>query len=118
MLLQISLQCWMVLYELLIFYQGRILAKLLGGFPVVVQELVETGQLSASGVTVATATGILAPVEASFLAHESVGIFRYLLAYPLMLLQISLQLGMVFYELLILYQGRILAYLLGGFPVV
>src|SRR5260221_4656197 len=83
MLLQISLQRWMVFYELLIFYQGRILPKLLGGFPVVVQELVETGQLTTGGVAVArrvvtvavAVMGVFTAVQRDFLRAGSGGHF-------------------------------------------
>src|SRR5260221_2231093 len=99
MLLQISLQRWMVFYELLIFYQGRILPKLLGGFPVVVQELVETGQLTTGGVAVArrvvtvavAVMGVFTAVQAIFLAQENGWGFVAFLPHWRVVLQVGLQ---------------------------
>src|SRR5260221_5000982 len=122
MLLQISLQRWMVFYELLIFYQGRILPKLLGGFPVVVQELVETGQLTTGGVAVArrvvtvavAVMGVFTAVKAIFLAHENVWVFAQFLADSRMLLQVGLQGRVIVQEFLVLPQRRIFAKLFRG----
>src|SRR5258708_16367222 len=125
MLLQISLQLGVALYELLIFYQGRILAKLLGGFPVVVQELVETGQLTTGGVAVARrvvavaigVTGVFTPVKAIFLAHESVWIFVDFLANSRMSLQVGLQIRILVQEFLVLRQRWISAKLFSRLAV-
>src|SRR5258708_31581333 len=51
MILKIGLQRRVVIYELLVFRQRRIAAKLLGDFPVFVQELIEAGNLAMVAVT-------------------------------------------------------------------
>src|SRR6266851_744426 len=101
MLLQISLQRWMGLQELLIFYQRWIATKLFGGFAVTVKEAIELCQLSTAtivstvcvsiSVTVAVLADVIIPVVktlrvitirvfaaiiAPFLAHEGVWIAR------------------------------------------
>src|SRR5712692_10477597 len=72
MLLQISLQRWMGLQELLIFYQRWIATKLFGGFAVTVKEAIELCQLSTAtivstvcvsiSVTVAVLADVIIPV--------------------------------------------------------
>src|SRR6266851_5736992 len=101
MLLQISLQRWMGLQELLIFYQRWIATKLFGGFAVTVKEAIELCQLSTAtivstvcvsiSVTVAVLADVIIPVVktprvitirvfaaiiAPFRAHEGVWIAR------------------------------------------
>ena len=67
-LLQISLQCRMVLQELLIFYQRRIATKLFGGFAVSVKKTIELRHLgttiiiSTVRITLAILTVHIAPV--------------------------------------------------------
>src|SRR5258706_160890 len=87
---QVLLKRGMVIQELLVVYQTRILAKLFGDFVVLVQELVEAGKLPASGVVVTnglardvmftiigvTRAAVEIPiVKAICTAHESVRIF-------------------------------------------
>src|SRR5580692_1562161 len=110
---QIGLQCGMVLHELLVIHQRRILAQLLGGFAVSVQELIEARQFFAVGAIAI----VLAVIVAIFLPHEGVRIFLYLLANCRMLLQIGLKLRMVSDVFLVIHEGRIFAKLLGSFAV-
>src|SRR5580693_6071991 len=110
---QIGLQCGMVLHEFLVIHQRRILAQLLGGFAVSVQELIEARQFFAVGAIAI----VLAVIVAIFLPREGVRIFLYLLANCRMLLQIGLKLGMVPDVFLVIHEGRIFAELLGSFTV-
>src|SRR5580658_2882407 len=110
---QIGLQCGMVLHEFLVIHQRRILAQLLGGFAVSVQELIEARQFFAVGAIAI----VLAVIVAIFLPHEGVRIFLYLLANCRMLLQIGLKLRMVSDVFLVIHEGRIFAKLLGSFAV-
>src|SRR5882762_5219575 len=58
MLLQISLQRWMGLQELLIFYQRWIAPKLFGGFAVTVKEAIELCQLGAATIVLTVCVSI------------------------------------------------------------
>src|SRR5258708_8351025 len=51
MILEISLQRWMVAYELLVFRQRRIATELFGNFAVFVKKLIEAGNLAMIAVT-------------------------------------------------------------------
>jgi hypothetical protein len=106
MLLQVSLQRWMVLQELLIFHERWIAPKLFGGFAVTVKEAIELCQLSTAiivlpvcvtpvrvAVTVLAGVIILPVVKtprviasrvfgaivALFLMHKSIWISRFTL---------------------------------------
>src|SRR5580658_1021502 len=112
MLPQITLQRGMVLDEFLVIDQRWVFAKLFGGFAVRVQELIEARQLLAFDVAIAIIVTVLVT---SFLAHEGVRISLDLLANSRMILQISLQGGMMLQKILVIYQRGIFANLVGGF---
>src|ERR1700722_1918307 len=115
---QIRLQGGVVSRELLVIYKRGILAKLFGGFAVAIQELIEARELLAVDVAVpASVAIILTAIVTRLLSHEGVGILLYLLANSRMLLQIGLQLGMVLHVFVVIYEGWILAKLLGSFAV-
>src|SRR5215471_14979033 len=61
----------------------------------------------------ATIHGVFLLIVAVFLTHKGIGIFGELLADALMLLQVSLQSRVVFHELLVVYERRVAAELLG-----
>src|SRR5580693_3376669 len=110
MVVQISLQRGMVTHELFVVDQRRVLAKLLSSFAVAIEELVEARQFLAIAIVLTTIVTI-------FCVHEGIRVLFYLVANARMVLQIGLQLRMAPHELLVVYQGRILAKLLGGFAV-
>jgi len=92
MVLQISLQSRMVLYELPIIHERRIFPELLGNFPMAIEEVIEICQFRAVGVTVAI---VFAAVQAIFLLHEGIRVLSQLLTNCGMVLQIGLQRGVI-----------------------
>src|ERR1041385_9409696 len=94
----------MVFNELLISYQRRIASKLLGNFPMVVQKLVESGQLTARRVTIA---GVFTAIKALFLAHETVWVFSYFFPNSRVLLQERLQSRVPLQEFLVVFYLRL-----------
>src|SRR5579863_2803278 len=107
---QISLQRGMVAHEVLVVDQRRILAKLLSGFAVTIEELIEAREILAIAI-------VLTAIVTVFCVHEGIRVLFYLVANTRMVVQIGLQLRMAPHKLLVVYQGRILAKLLGGFVV-
>src|ERR1700722_1383151 len=71
MIPQIRLQRGMVAHEFLVIDQRRILAKLLGGFAMAIQELIEARELLAVDIAAAI---VLTAIVTSFLVHEGVRI--------------------------------------------
>jgi hypothetical protein len=110
MILQVSLQFRMTLHVPVVFNQLRISPKLLGNFAMTTEELIETHSLVARALILTTAI-------ASFLVHESVRVFLQPLASVRMLLHESLQRGVTFYELVFIYERRILSNLFGNLAV-
>src|SRR5260370_37591987 len=84
-----------------------------------VGETIEARQFPNCGVIVPPVLEplVLAPVEALFLAHETVWVLGYLLANSRMLLQILLQCGVFRNEFLVLHQRGVSAQLFGDFTV-
>src|SRR6266481_1943042 len=115
MLLQKSLQCWMVLHELLILYKRWIATKLLGDFPMAVEKLIEPGQFFTPVVVFAR---LLSAVIAIFLPHEIVRVFFYLFANAGMILQKGLQFRMPLHVIPIVHERWIVAKLLSNFLVI
>src|ERR1700758_2934019 len=113
-ILQVRLQLGMVLQELLVIQQGWVSADLLGDLTMLVEKLVEARQFLAHRFA---GSRIFLPVIAVFRVHEGGWIFLYLLAYTRMVPQISLQVGMVLQELLVIQQRGILTNLLGDFAM-
>src|SRR5580658_6727970 len=104
----------MVMHEFLVVHQRRILAKLLGGLAVSVQELIEVRQFLAAHVAIAVAI-VLTPIVARFLTHEGVRIGFNLFAYRRMILQISLQSRMAVHKIFVIYQRGIFANIVRDF---
>src|ERR1700722_16275688 len=102
----------MVLNKLLVIYQRRIFAQLFRDLGMAVHEKIHVCQLLSPHAMI-----VLAAIEALLLVHESIGILADLLTNFRMLLQILLQLGMLFDKPLVVYQRRILAKLFGHLGV-
>src|SRR5271170_2400387 len=112
MVLEISLQRGMVAHEFRVISQRRILAKLIGGFAVGVQELVEAREFLAIDVAI-----VLTTIVTIFVMQEGIRVLLWLCAKFRMLPQIRLQRRMVAHEFWVINQRRILAKLLGSFAV-
>ena len=91
MVLKIGLQRGMTFDELLVLYERRIAAKLLGDLAMAIEKLIEPREFSATSVIFAS---LLLPVIAIFLPHEVARVFFYLFANAGMILQKGLQLRM------------------------
>src|SRR5438477_1129461 len=120
-LLQIALQRWMLLHELLVIHQRGILPQLFGDFRMAVEESIHAGQLPAHhtaailpliDLALPLVEAIVALLETLFLLHKGVGIFAELFPHVRMLLQITLQGRVLVNEFAVIYQRGILAKLL------
>jgi hypothetical protein len=110
MILQVGLQPGVILHIPIIINELRVAPKLLGYFAVAIKELIEVRSLLARAL-------VLMTIVTGFLMHESVRILLQLLANVRMLLHERLQRGMIFQELIVVYERRILPDLFGNLAV-
>jgi hypothetical protein len=110
MILQVRLQLGMSLHIFFIVDQLRILAKLFSDFAMAIEKTIEADALVTRPVVFAT-------IIAGFPVHERVWIFFQLLANSGVLLHERLQCRMIFDELIVIHERRILSNLFGYLAV-
>ncbi len=100
--------------ELLVLYERRVAAKLLGNLPMAVEKLIEPGEFFPAIVLF---TRVLSAFIAVFLPHEVARVFFYLFANTGVILQKGLQVRMSLHVILIVHERWIVAKLLSNFLV-
>src|SRR5579864_2174085 len=100
-LIEVVLQLRMALHVLLVLYQAGILGELLVDAGMAAEEFSE---VTVRFVARAATRPIFVLIVTGFLLHERIRILLYCGAYARVLLQVGLQRGMVFQELIVVYE--------------